>query len=106
MHLQERGWNIMEWVYEAWEKDQWRILENTVTKLRVPEKVGNFLTIYQKKRLFHGVSKSWRSAKRNSKLQFGAPQHSLSRPKYHKGYFCPPEQLTNFQERNTIKELL
>ena len=34
MHLQERGWKVMEWVYEAWEKDQWRILENTVTKLQ------------------------------------------------------------------------
>jgi len=78
MDLQETGWEVMEWVYEAWDKDQWRILENTVTKLRVPEKVGNFLTIFQK-RLVHGVGNSWRSAKRNPKLQFGGPQHSPSR---------------------------
>jgi hypothetical protein len=43
--------------YEAWDKDQWRILENTITKFRVPEKMENFLTIFQK-RMVHGVSKS------------------------------------------------
>ena len=32
--------------------------------------------------------------------------HRHAKPKYHKGYFCPAEQLTNFQERNTIKDLL
>jgi len=35
--------------YEAWDKDQWRILENTVTKFRVPEKNGKFLDDIPKK---------------------------------------------------------
>jgi hypothetical protein len=38
----------MEWVLEGWDKEQARILENTVTKFRVPKKVGNFLRKFQK----------------------------------------------------------
>jgi hypothetical protein len=36
MDLREIGWNGMDWMDMAQDKDQWRALVNTVLKLRVP----------------------------------------------------------------------
>jgi hypothetical protein len=36
MDLTEIGWGGMDWIDLAQDRDQWRVLENTVMKLRVP----------------------------------------------------------------------
>jgi hypothetical protein len=36
MDLTEIGWNGMDWIDLAQDRDQWRALESTVMKLRVP----------------------------------------------------------------------
>jgi hypothetical protein len=38
------GWGSVDWVHLAQDRDQWRAIVNTVTCLRVPQKVRNFLT--------------------------------------------------------------
>jgi hypothetical protein len=44
MDLGEIGWEGVDWMVLAQDRDQWRALVNTVVKLRVPQKAGNFLT--------------------------------------------------------------
>jgi hypothetical protein len=34
--LTEIGWDGMDWINQAQDRDQWRALVNTVTNLRVP----------------------------------------------------------------------
>jgi hypothetical protein len=36
INLREIGWDGMDWMDLAQDRDQWRALVNTVTKLRVP----------------------------------------------------------------------
>jgi hypothetical protein len=36
MDRREIGWDGMDWIYLAQDKDQWRALMNTVMNLRVP----------------------------------------------------------------------
>jgi hypothetical protein len=36
MHLRETGWDGMDWIDLAQDRDQWRALVNTVMNLRVP----------------------------------------------------------------------
>jgi hypothetical protein len=36
MNLREIGWNGVDWIDMAQDRDQWRALVNTVLKLRVP----------------------------------------------------------------------
>jgi hypothetical protein len=36
MDLREIGWNCMDWIDMAQDRDQWRALVNTVMNLRVP----------------------------------------------------------------------
>jgi hypothetical protein len=36
MDLRETGWDGMDWIYLAQNRDQWRALVNTVMNLRVP----------------------------------------------------------------------
>jgi hypothetical protein len=36
IHLRERGWDGMDWIDLAQDRDQWRALVNTVMNLRVP----------------------------------------------------------------------
>jgi len=40
----ETGWESVDWLHLAQDRDQWHVLMNTVMKLRIPYKVGNFLT--------------------------------------------------------------
>jgi hypothetical protein len=42
--LKEIGWESVEWIHLAQDRDQWRAVVNTVMKLRVPYKAGNFKT--------------------------------------------------------------
>jgi hypothetical protein len=42
MYLREIGWNGMHWIDLAQDRDQWRVLVNTVMKPRVPKILGNF----------------------------------------------------------------
>jgi hypothetical protein len=44
MDLREIGWDGMDWIDLAQDRDQWRALVNTVMNLRVPQNAGNFLS--------------------------------------------------------------
>jgi hypothetical protein len=44
MDVGERGWCVMDWIDLARNRDQWRALVNMVMNLRVPQKVGKFLS--------------------------------------------------------------
>jgi hypothetical protein len=43
MLLKETGWEGVDWMHLAQDRDQWRTLMNTVINLRVPLMAGNFL---------------------------------------------------------------
>jgi hypothetical protein len=42
--IQEVGWEGMEWIDLAQERDRWLAVVNAVMNLRVPISAGNFLT--------------------------------------------------------------
>jgi hypothetical protein len=42
MDLREIGWDGMDWIDLAYDRDQWRALVNTVINLRVPQNSGKF----------------------------------------------------------------
>jgi hypothetical protein len=42
--LREIGWDGMDWIDLAQNRDQWRALVNTVMNLRVPKNAGKFLS--------------------------------------------------------------
>jgi hypothetical protein len=42
--LRATGWEGLEWMHLLQDKDLWWALVNTVTNLRDPQKVVNFLT--------------------------------------------------------------
>jgi hypothetical protein len=44
MDIKEIGWEYVDWIHLAQDRDRWRALVNTVMNLRVPLKAGNFLT--------------------------------------------------------------
>jgi hypothetical protein len=44
MELREIGWDVMDWIDLAQDRDQWRALVNTMINLRVPENAGKFLS--------------------------------------------------------------
>jgi hypothetical protein len=41
--LREKGWDGVDWIDLAQEKDKWRALVNTVMNFRVPKNAGKFL---------------------------------------------------------------
>jgi hypothetical protein len=43
MDLREIGWDGMDWVAMAQDRDQWKALANMVMNLRVPYNAGKFL---------------------------------------------------------------
>jgi hypothetical protein len=43
MDLREIGWDGVDWVDLAQDRDHWRALVNTVMNLRVPKHAGKFL---------------------------------------------------------------
>jgi hypothetical protein len=43
MDIRERGWDDMDWIIQAQDRDQWRTLVNTVMNLWVPQNAANFL---------------------------------------------------------------
>jgi hypothetical protein len=44
MVLKETGWEGMDWIHLAQDREQWRAVLNAVMSLRAPLKVGNFFT--------------------------------------------------------------
>jgi hypothetical protein len=42
MDLREIGWGGMDWIALVQDKDQWRVVVNTVMNLRVQQNVGKF----------------------------------------------------------------
>jgi hypothetical protein len=44
LDLREIGWDGVDWIDMAQDRDQWRALVNTVLNLRVPRNAGKFLS--------------------------------------------------------------
>jgi hypothetical protein len=44
MDLREIGWDGMDWINMAQDRDQWGALVNTVMNLRIPKNAGKFLS--------------------------------------------------------------
>jgi hypothetical protein len=44
MELRETGYDGMDWIDLAQDRDQWRALVNTEINLRVPKNAGKFLS--------------------------------------------------------------
>jgi hypothetical protein len=44
MDVREIGWQGVDWMHLAQDRDQWWDFVNTLMNLRVPHKAGNFLT--------------------------------------------------------------
>jgi hypothetical protein len=44
MDLREIGWNGVDWIYMAQDRDPWRALVNTVLNLQVQQNAGKFLS--------------------------------------------------------------
>jgi hypothetical protein len=42
-NLRAVWWEVVDWIHLAQDREEWRALVNTVMKLRVPQKVGEFL---------------------------------------------------------------
>jgi hypothetical protein len=42
--LREIGWDVMDWIDLAQDRDQWRAVVNTVMNIRVPYNAGKFLS--------------------------------------------------------------
>jgi hypothetical protein len=45
MDLREIGWDGMDWIDLAQDRDQWRALVNAVVNLRLPQNVGKFFSV-------------------------------------------------------------
>jgi hypothetical protein len=45
MDLREIGWDGVDWIDLAQDRDRWKALVNTVMNLRVPSNAGEFLSI-------------------------------------------------------------
>jgi hypothetical protein len=63
MGLRDVGWECVDWIHLALDRDQWRAVVITVMNLRVPQKVGNFLTSwvtvgFWRSTLLYGVTPS------------------------------------------------
>jgi hypothetical protein len=43
-NIREIGWDGMDWIDQAQDREQWRALVNTVMNLRVPYNAGKFLS--------------------------------------------------------------
>jgi hypothetical protein len=44
MGLREIGWDGVDWIHVAQDRDKWRAHVNTVMNLRVPQNAGKFLS--------------------------------------------------------------
>jgi hypothetical protein len=44
IELREIGWDGVDWIDRAQDRDQWRALVNTILNLRVPRNAGKFLS--------------------------------------------------------------
>jgi hypothetical protein len=61
MDLREIGWDGMDWIDLAQNRDQWRTPVNTVMNLRVTQNVGKFVSScttggFSRRAHLHGVS--------------------------------------------------
>jgi len=56
MDLKEIGWEGVDWIHLAQDRDQWRADVNMVMCLQVLQKPGNFSTVSFSRTLHHGVS--------------------------------------------------
>jgi hypothetical protein len=61
MDPRETGWEGVDWMHLAQERNQWRDLLNTVMNLRISLEAGNFLmssvtVSFSRRTLLHGVS--------------------------------------------------
>jgi hypothetical protein len=82
------GWNAVDWIHLAQDRDRWRTLVNTIKELRAPYNFGKFLSscatgVFSRRTLFHGVgyTRQW------FLFKFLITQH----------WYCIP--ISNFHER-------
>jgi hypothetical protein len=40
----EKGWDIVDWINVAQDRDQWKVIANTVINIRLPYHFGKFLS--------------------------------------------------------------
>jgi hypothetical protein len=46
MLLREIGWEVVDWIYLAQDRECWQAVASVVMSLHIPYKAGNFLTVY------------------------------------------------------------
>jgi hypothetical protein len=59
MDRKEMGWDGMDWIVLAQDRDQWRALVNTIMNLWVPHNVGKLFRAtcsFSRRTQLHGVS--------------------------------------------------
>jgi hypothetical protein len=82
MNLGETGWDGMDWIDLAQDKDQWRATVNTVMNIWAPENAGEFLSNERLAASQEGVS----LCVAFNTLQIGLLMHIIS------GGFSPTER--------------
>jgi hypothetical protein len=61
-YLRETGWEVVDWLHLAQDRDQWRVAANTVINLRLRRgtiKGGKFLNMLRNYRLLKAVLTQW-----------------------------------------------
>jgi hypothetical protein len=53
MDIREIGWDVMDWIDLTQDRDEWRVLVNTVINFRIPQNVEKFLSSFSRRVQLH-----------------------------------------------------